>query len=254
MGEFGQVVVAPGIGDIKPAFADRGMPFSHDDELSTPHYYKVTMDAGNDRKIVAETTATSRVGSLRFTFDGDSAPHIIIQATRETIEGEITISPETREIYGRNPERQDYKLGPFKAKNFNGYFVARFDQEFSAWGTASNGTLHENRTSMTSTGLSAYAQFSEKTCHVSVRVGVSFISVDQARKNLDSEIPDETSLEHTSLQIESLWAEKLDRVKVEGATKDQLTILYTGMFHSLQVSTLACICLLSPCHKTFGVH
>ncbi|KAI8577786.1 hypothetical protein K450DRAFT_249990 [Umbelopsis ramanniana AG] len=234
MGEFGQVVVAPGVGDVKTNFADRGLPFTHDQETATPYYYKVTMHAETGQTITAETTATSRVGSMRFSFNSRSSSHVIVDATRETIEGEITISPNQREIFGRNPERQDYKLGPFKANNFNGYFVARFDQPFSSWGTITNGKMHENKTTMISSGLSAYVIFPEKTDQVNVRVGTSFISIEQARKNLDTEIPDGTTLEETSRQIESLWAEKLDRVNIEGASQDQLTILYTGMFHSLQ--------------------
>jgi putative alpha-1,2-mannosidase len=235
MGEFGQVVVAPGVGNIKTAFADRGIPFTHDQETATPYYYKVTMNAENGHNITAETTATSRVGSIRFSFDEGSSPHVIVDATREHITGEITVSTKRREIYGRNPERQDYKLGPFKAKNFNGYFVARFDQPFSSWGTIANGKLYENKTNMVSTGLSAYVKFQEKKSQVNVRVGTSFISIEQARKNLENEIPDGTTLEETSRQVESLWAEKLDRVNIEGASQDKLIILYTGMFHSLQV-------------------
>jgi putative alpha-1,2-mannosidase len=235
MGEFGQVVVAPGVGNIKTTFDDRGIPFTHDQETATPYYYKVTMHAENGQNITAETTATSRVGSMRFSFNNRSSPHVIVDATRENIKGEITISPEQREIYGRNPERQDDKLGPFKAKKFNGYFVARFDQSFSSWGTIINGKVYENTTTMVNSGLSAYVKFLGKPSQVNVRVGTSFISIEQARKNLDTEIPDGTTLEETSRQVESLWAEKLDRVNIEGASQDQLTILYTGMFHSLQV-------------------
>lgn len=235
MGEFGQVVVAPGVGNIKTAFGDRGLSFTHDQETVTPYYYRVAMNAENGHNITAETTATSRVGSIRFSFDERSSPHVIVDATRENIEGEIAVSIERREIYGRNPERQDDKLGPFKAKNFNGYFVARFDQPFCSWGTIANGKLYENKTYMVSAGLSAYVKFQDKNGQVNVRVGTSFISIDQARKNLENEIPDGTTLEETSRQVESLWAEKLDRVNVEGASQDKLTILYTGMFHSLQV-------------------
>ncbi|CAM0141624.1 hypothetical protein VKS41_007573 [Umbelopsis sp. WA50703] len=233
MGESGQVSVAPGIGEIKSAFQDRGMPFSHDDETITPYYYKVSMDAGESR-IEAETTATSRVGYLRFTFEDHSQPYVLVQGTTESIEGDITVSPETQEIYGRNPERQDSDLGPSKAEHFNGYFVARFDQKFTGWGTAANATVHANKTSMTSTGLAAYAQFAEGTKQVNVRVGVSYISIDQARQNIENEIPDGTTLEKTSSEIESVWADKLDRVQIEGATDEQSTVLYTGMFHSLQ--------------------
>ena len=85
--------------------------------------------------------------------------------------------------------------------------------------------------------LGAYARFeSSGPTVVDVRVGVSFISVDQARKNLEAEIPDGTSLEQTAQATRAQWAEKLGRVKVEGASADQRATFYTGIFHTLQVS------------------
>jgi putative alpha-1,2-mannosidase len=70
---------------------------------------------------------------------------------------------------------------------------------------------------------------------VNVRVGVSFISVDQARKNLDAEVPDGTTLEETAQKTRTEWAEKLDRVQISGATTEEKQIFYTAFFHTLQV-------------------
>ena len=86
--------------------------------------------------------------------------------------------------------------------------------------------------------LSAYATFKPTLTQVNVRVAVSFISIDQARQNLEKEIPDGQSLEETARNTRSAWAEKLDRIKLVGATKEQKEVFYTGFFHTLQVRSL----------------
>ncbi|KAI0315644.1 glycosyl hydrolase family 92-domain-containing protein [Amylostereum chailletii] len=245
MGESGQAILFPGAGDVETVFERRGMRFSHDEETRTPSYYRVEMDALEGGKITAEQSATSRVGHLRFTFTKTQAPYVVLEATRASIigssdtsnvtypSGTIAIDPAAREITGSNPERQDFIIGPNPATNFRGYFCARFDQPFAAWGTAQNGSLHADEWTREGALLSGYAQFAPEMGTVSVRVGVSFISVEQARRNLDAEVPDGTSLEDTARRTRAAWAEKLDRLQVEGATDDELTVMYTAVFHSL---------------------
>ena len=58
MGESGQVVVSPGAGDVRPKFEDRGMVFSHDDEVASASYYNVEMDAIEGGKIIAQQSAS----------------------------------------------------------------------------------------------------------------------------------------------------------------------------------------------------
>ena len=57
--------------------------------------------------------------------------------------GTIAIDPARREVTGRNPERQDFIIGPSPAPSFAGYFCARFDVPFAGFGTAQNGTVEE---------------------------------------------------------------------------------------------------------------
>ena len=191
----------------------------------------------------------SRVGHLRFTFSGTSTPYILVEATRASVigssnphnftypQGAVVIDPESKEICGRNPERQDFIIGPVStpAKHWSGYFCARFDQPFASWGIAQNGGLSEGGTNGSGTMLSGYARFGPDVRQVDVRVGVSFISIEQARGNLEIEIPDGQSLEETAKTTRSAWAEKLDRIKIDGATKDQKEVFYTAFFHTLQV-------------------
>lgn len=66
-----------------------------------------------------------------------------------------------------------------------------------------------------------------------VRVGVSFISIEQARANIDLEVPDGQTLAQTSRRTRKEWAEKLDRLSVAGATGHNKTVLYTAFAHTL---------------------
>lgn len=152
--------------------------------------------------------------------------------------GAVTIDPAHHELTGYNKERQDFIIGPNPAHRFAGYFCARFSEPFAEWGLASNadGSLQPGKSAGSGTQLSGYVRFAEGVKTVDVRVGVSFISVDQARKNIDNEVPDGTTLEETAKRTRALWAEKLDRIQIEGADDTQKTTFYTGVFHALQVS------------------
>jgi len=79
-----------------------------------------------------------------------------------------------------------------------------------------------------------YVRFRNNVITVDVRVGISFVSIDQARINLEKEIPDGTSLEKTAYGTRKAWADKLDLIQIEGATEDQKTTFYTGFYHTLQ--------------------
>ncbi|KAG1837349.1 glycoside hydrolase family 92 protein [Suillus tomentosus] len=248
MGESGQVVISPGAGQVQPKFDNRGMSFTHENEVITASYYSVNMNAIEGGQISAEQSSTSRVGHLRFTFIDTRQPYVLVEATRASVlgssdphnltypQGSIFINPDTREISGNNPERQDFIIAPVStpAKHWSGYFCARFDQPFASWGVSKNNTFFDGQTSGNGTLLSGYVSFSPEVVEVSVRIGVSFISVEQARKNLDMEVPDGNTLEDTATATRSAWAEKLELIKIKGASKDQLQTFYTAFFHTLQ--------------------
>ncbi|KAI0637472.1 glycoside hydrolase family 92 protein [Trametes polyzona] len=246
MGESAQAIVSPGAGQVQSVFEHRGMRFDHANEIASPSYYSVSLDAIEGGKIHAEQSATSRAGHLRFTFEDSAAPYVLVEATRAFIlgsdnptnvtypRGSVNIDPVRREITGHNPERQDFIIGPNPAPSFAGYFCARFDTPFDSFGAAQNGSISEGARDGEGALLSGFARFARGTRRVDVRVGVSFISIEQARRNLEKEIPDGTTLEETARKTRAAWAEKLDRVKIEGASEEDSVIFYTGIFHTLQ--------------------
>ncbi len=65
------------------------------------------------------------------------------------------------------------------------------------------------------------------------------MSVEQARRNLDLEVPDSQTFEATVEKVKSAWLEKLGRISIEGfnrtdADHDPRAVFYTGLFHALQ--------------------
>lgn len=200
--------------------------------------------------IRAALTATSYVGYLRLDYEQEQisdhhensrfqSPYVFIQATRQNWTGNVAIDPARREVSGSNPQRQDYALGPSKATNFSGYFVSRFSQPFVSYGTSQASHLSHNSLTERGEDLGAYVVFECDIKRVEVRTAVSFVSVEQARRNLDLEVPDDASFEQILERTKRAWLDKLGRVSIEGVHEtdvehDPRTIWYTGLFHALQ--------------------
>lgn len=66
---------------------------------------------------------------------------------------------------------------------------------------------------------------------VEVQVGVSFVSIDNARKNLNAE-QNGFEFEKVVKEGHDEWAHTLDRVTVEGGTEDQRRVFYTALYHT----------------------
>jgi predicted alpha-1,2-mannosidase len=226
MGDYGYVTLMPEVDTLKVSPADRKLPFTHAAEIVRPDYYSVSMDAGHSRTIRTELTATSRCAYLRFTFPANSSSLVLVEASRPGIVGSAHVDATAREITGYNPDRIDSGLGPMRLPNFKGYFVVQFRKPF-----ADAGVYPSEPQSKLATG--AFARFQTTAGEViEARVGTSFISLDQARKNLKEEIP---TWNFASVQqsLRRQWNRKLGEVSITGATEDQRRIFYTALYHSM---------------------
>ncbi len=222
MGDYGYVTLMPQTGPLRTTPETRALPFTHAAESAHPDHYTVTLNVGSGQTIQADLTATERCGLLRYTFPKTGPARILIEASRPGIEGSATINPTTHEITGYNPHRMDAHLGPKKLPNFKGYFVIQFDQAPTS----------EHTYGLTSTAArGAYAEFAPGQT-IEVRVGTSFLSIDQARANLQHEIPT-WNFATTQQALRAKWNDKLNRLQITGATQDEQTRLYTAMYHSL---------------------
>jgi len=233
MGDFGYVTIVPELDDVKTTPEARQLNFTHADEKASPYYYSVLMKSADSREIKAEITATDHCGYLRFTFPPNSRASVLVEATRLNVAGAAQISADRREITGFNPDRMDAHLGPFALPNFKGYFVVQFREAPAESGTYEGLQLHDGAQMAKGTNVGAYATFASAAKEVvEVRVGTSFISIDQARINLQKEIP-KWDFDGLREELKQTWNKKLGLIDIDGASDDQRAIFYTGLYHSL---------------------
>jgi predicted alpha-1,2-mannosidase len=225
MGDYGYVTIAPQIGELRVTPESRKLPYNHQSEIARPDYYRVLLDAGSDGKIQAEMTAGERCSMLRFSFPAASAGRVLIEASRPGIPGMASVNSERREITGYNPHRMDAHLGPLALPNFKGYFVIQFQQMPATMKT------YGMTDSKAEVSRGAYAEF-EPGQTIQLRVGTSFISVEQARENLHREIPG-WDFEVVQRELRAQWNGKLSRLQISGATDADKTLLYTALYHAL---------------------
>ncbi len=225
MGDYGYVTVVPQVGDLRTTPEARAMKYSHQQERSQADGYSVSLETGNGGAIRAEMTASERCAYLRFRFPAAGVARVLMEASRPGTAGSVAVNPKTGEITGYNPHRMDAHLGPFQLPNFKGYFVAQFQRPPVKTGTYGL----DDASAQTSRG--AYAEFRPGEL-VELRVGTSFLSVDQARANLEREVPG-WSLEAVRAKTHAAWAGKLGLLTVEGASDREQTRLYTALYHAL---------------------
>ena len=233
MGDYGYITVMPETGAMNFAPENRRLPFTHKDEISTPYYYAVTMGSHASDRIKTEMTATDHAGYLRFTYPKGAKANVLIEITRPGIIGYVKFDPTRHEIVGYNPDRMDANLGPMKLPNFKGYFVVRFKQPLLSHNVYSGTFSRPGQNELTDTNVGAYVSFdTHQDNQVDVQVGTSFISVDQARANLDAEMPN-WNFDGLREALKNTWNQKLGIATIDGATDDQRHIFYSGLYHAL---------------------
>jgi predicted alpha-1,2-mannosidase len=225
MGDYGYVTVIPQVGSLRTTPDARKLLYSHTSETARPDYYRVSLNAGTGGKIQAEMTATERCSLFRFAFPKNEVARVIIEASRTGSKGMASVLPEAREITGYNPHRMDAHLGPLALPNFKGYFVVQFEQspmDMKTYGM-------DDAKAASSRG--AYAEFKPGQA-VEVRVGTSFLSIEQARENLKREVAG-WDFDVVQSKLRAQWNQKLSRIQICGATDQEKSLIYTAMYHAL---------------------
>ena len=133
------------------------------------------------------------------------------------------IDYENNEIAGFNPVHRIYQ-GRGQPAGFCGFFVLRCDKPF-----------HSIPQLLTQQQM-AVGFKNEKV--VNIRIGTSFTSIEEARKNLDAEIPD-WNFEALRKASEDVWNKTLGKVQVKGGSEDDLIKFYTALYHCYQLPRIA---------------
>ena len=208
IGDLGDIAFLPTF-DAK-TYTER---FSHDAEYVRPGYYTVRLA---DSKILVELTATQRAGMHRYTYPLSSKQPLLKLNLKQGIGWDkMTKCQLTQE----NPTTvSGYRLSEGWAKDQRVYFVAEFSRAVK---------LQE----MQADSVGVFS-FDDATKPLLVRVGISAVSVDNAKANLKAEIKD-WNFDRVAQEADAAWNDELGKIKVETPNLDDKTIFYTSLYHTV---------------------
>ncbi|RPH37442.1 glycoside hydrolase family 92 protein, partial [bacterium] len=188
--------------------------YDHDHETATPYAYSVLLE---DHDINAGLTVSEHSVFYRFTFNRPGDAHIVLRAERK---GSV-------EILNATTVRGFEELDGIRC-----YFHAVFNQPFASSGTFAGPATNPGSGSVIGENVGAFANYSfPATQTVDVKVGFSYISLDQAAENVKKEIP-AWGYEQVKARARRLWNDALGKIKVEGGTEKQKRIFYTALYRA----------------------
>lgn len=217
---------------VMPFSTERNYPvhssFSHEQESAKPGYYQVRL---LDDNINAELTATEHAGFHKYTFDKDSAEHLLIDLDHSIQKGSWDcriIGAQIRMLDNRTIE--GFRLITGWAPLRRIYFYAQFSRPVIANKMMSGNTVYTNQSIVNGTDVKAIFDFEKSSAPVLVKISISPVSMENAKQNLQAEIP-AWSFGKIVAQANRLWENELGKIKIDG-TELQKRIFYTAMYHA----------------------
>lgn len=204
--------------------------YSHANESAKPGYYSVLLD---DYKIKAELTATEHCGMHRYTFPDNQAYHVVVDLEHSLVKNSPyrfvkILNAEVRMVDNKTIE--GYRIISGWAKLRKVYFRAEFSRPFDTHAFKAGQYVFENTKTANHHDLKMVLNFlSGNNEPLIIRVGISSVSYEGARENLNAEIQD-FDFDKIVAKADAAWNKELACMDIEGTAK-QKTIFYTGLYH-----------------------
>lgn len=242
--ELGSLLLMPTAGELKVDYHEYGSGYK--DEVAHPGYYSNLLTKYN---IKTEATASMRTGLTRFTFpkgQGNILLNLGEGLTNET--GATVRMVSDTEIEGSkllgtfcyNPQAVFpiyFVMKVSKAPKQAGYWKKQREMKGveADWDIYSGKYKLYTKYNREMSGDDIGVWFTYDTDEnevIEVKMGVSFVSIENARLNMNTEQPD-FNFDKVRAAAGQMWNDDLSRVLVEGGTQDDKTIFYTAMYHLL---------------------
>lgn len=235
-GDYGysQLLFQPFVGEPS-ADPDRySQAFDHATETAELGAYAVTLA---DSGVHVELAATAHTGLQRYTYPDGTTPRVLFDVghSRGTSTGGALTLVDDTTVEGH----ADYDVDPLltallaQEPGVTGdttlYYSVRFSRPIAEHGVGTGGAFDTAVT--TADGAELVAWFGFDGGPVEVRVGLSRVSVENARAHREAEA-DGVTLEQAVDDTQAEWGCLLSRVQVEGGDDDQRTQFYTALYHS----------------------
>ena len=226
--DYGDILLMPMTGEPSPDNKVYGSKFSHANEKASAGFYSVKLE---DENILAELTATTRVGFHRYKFSGPDNNNIILDLKHrdEVIESSLKVI-NLRTVVG-------VRRSKAWANNQYVYFVIEFSKPFINKGFWQDDKLltSDNSDLKNSKNLKAFFEFEDQV--VMAKVAISAVSIEGAQNNLAKELPG-WDFDKTKTDAEKIWNTELSRIDVSSNDVKQLRTFYTALYHTAIVPNI----------------
>ncbi len=244
--DLGVILAMPTTGAIETNHSEYGSTYSN--EVSEVGYYSNTLDKYN---INVETTATTRVGISTYSFPKGASNILLNLGLGLTNEqGAMIKVVSSTEIEGMRSVGSFCYYKPEEA--YPVYFVARFSKpadEFGVWkkpakydGTEAewmeqyNGKARIKKgytKEVTGDSIGGYMRYHfEVPTQLEMKIGISYVSIKNARENLEKETTEKT-FDQIKKETKENWNQYLSRIEVEGGKEEDKIKFYTALYHTL---------------------
>ncbi len=244
--DLGDFLIMPTVGDLQLTPGDKGDPksgfrsaFSHDNETAEPDYYRVRLD---DDNILAEMTATTRVGFHQYTFPKSDSAHIILDLMHGIY------NYDDKNVWTFVRVENDHTIVGYRqtngwARTRTVYFAMEFSKPFSSYGFKNFGKedykgfwrkFDQTKNFPEMAGKQIRAYFDFKTADkekIKIKFALSPVSTNGAISNLRSEIRD-WDFERVKREGQAAWSRELGKIAVTTLDKGEMTNFYTAMYHA----------------------
>lgn len=232
VGSGADILLMPTMGTIRlnpgdpkePASGYRAV-FSHQDENTSPGFYRVKLENG----ILAELTCTERVGFHQYTYPAGNAPNIILNLTHGITS---RVDSLTLEVVNNTT------LAGFRHANssLDGdktvWFVIEFSEPFIDYGVQVQGKLVGKQSKTGGKDIKAFFRFNALPQNrVQAKVALSRVDKVGAMNNLKGELPD-WNFDTVKEGARQKWQKELSKIEIEGGTISQQRTFYTALYHS----------------------
>ena len=217
--DYGDLLILPFIGENRWIQNDNsglegyGTPFNHESEEAHAGYYKVHLPEHN---IEAKLTSTLRCGIHKYKYPKWEKKKVIIDLThRDQLLASDLILINDSTLIGK-------RISSAWATQQHFYFTVQFSEAIT------NTELQK-----TKDGLPAkmILQFGHVNPELMVKVGISAVDIDGAKKNLSEEMP-HWEFETYQSNAEKTWNESLNDIEVYSRSQKQKTVFYTALYHA----------------------
>lgn len=198
--------------DEKPGYKSH---FSHENETAEPGFYRVYLD---DTNIDVELTVSERSGMHRYKFPDEKDQVLMIDLNhRDEVLSAFVESVSATEITGHRHSKAwatDQKL----------FFYIKTSHPIE-------GRL-DHRVPKNRERIAGYVFENPNNEPVTIKIGISAVDIEGAKRNLESEIGDK-SFEQVKKEAQEKWEKQLEKIVVQDQNVDNKTNFYTSMYHSM---------------------